>query len=109
MAKKNSGKAVKPAKAKTAAPKIALPKELGGGAVDLKTLTKHPLVAELAAQALEAMAAELRAKLTKATAPKPAPVKAVKPIAEKPAPTAKAAAPRRAPRKPTAPGTDTTQ
>lgn len=109
MAKKNSGKAAKPAKAKTAAPKIALPEELGGGAIDVKTLIKHPLVAELAAQALEAMAADLRAKLAKPSAPKPAPAKTTKPAADKAVPVTKAAAPRRAPRKPTAPGTDTTQ
>lgn len=97
MAKKNGGKTGKAAT-------IALPQELGSGAISVKALIKHPLVAELAAQALEAMAADIRARLAKpapkADAPKPA---AKKPAAPK---AAKPAAPRR---KPTAPGTDTTQ
>lgn len=89
MAKKSGGKTGKAAT-------IVLPEELGGGAISVKALLKHPLVAELAAQALEAMAADIRAKLAK-PAPKAA---SSKPAAKKPA------APRR---KPTAPGTDTPQ
>lgn len=92
MAKKSGGKTGKAAA-------IALPDELGGGAISVKALVKHPLVAELAAQALEAMAADIRAKLAK-PAPKPVAAKKASPKAAKPA------APRR---KPTAPGTDTTQ
>lgn len=110
MPKKSGGKA---AKTKTDTGKITLPAELGGASIAMKTLLKHPIVATLAADALEAMAADIRAKLARASAPapaanaKPAAPKAAKPVAAKPA-TAKPAA-RRAPRKPTAPGTDTTQ
>ena len=97
MAKKSA----KGGKGETA---LTLPDELGGGTVTMKALIKHPLVAELAAQALEAMAADIRAKMAKpapkAAAPKHATPKPAAPKAAKPA------APRR---KPTAPGTDTTQ
>lgn len=101
--------AKKSAKGGKGASTLTLPDELGGGTVTMKALIKHPLVAELAAQALEAMAADIRAKLAK-PAPKTAAPKATtpKPAAKKPAApkAAKPAAPRR---KPTAPGTDTTQ
>jgi len=77
---------------------IDIPAALKGSGVTVDNLTKHPLVAGLAAMALESLAGQIRAKTAAASvATPPEPAEPSKPAA------AKKPAPRKAPAKKPAP------
>jgi outer membrane biosynthesis protein TonB len=87
---------------------IDIPAALKGSGVTVDNLTKHPLVAGLAAMALESLASQIRAKTaatSAATPPQPEPTATRKPaaarasVAKKPS-AKKAASPKPAAKKP---------
>ena len=111
MAKKGGKSKDKGEKAGFTFAGIDIPAALKGSGVTVDNLTKHPLVAGLAAMALESLASQIRAKTaatSAATPPEPKPSAARKPAAAR-ASTAKkpvakkAAAPKPAAKKRAAP------
>lgn len=108
MAKKGGKSKDKGEKAGFTFAGIDIPAALKGSGVTVDNLTKHPLVAGLAAMALESLASQIRAKTaatSAATPPEPKPAPARKPAAARASaakkPTAKkAAAPKSAAKKP---------
>lgn len=112
MAKKGGKSKDKGEKAGFTFAGIDIPAALKGSGVTVDNLTKHPLVAGLAAMALESLASQIRAKTAATSAatppePEPKPSAARKPAAAR-ASTAKkpvakkAAAPKPAAKKPAA-------
>lgn len=110
MAKKSGGKSGKAKSAKADEARtpftiagIEIPEILRERGVQVESLVKHPLVAGLAAMALESLAQQIRSKAAAATpAPAPAPAPAAAPVepaepAHKPArkPASKKAAPKK--------------
>lgn len=99
MAKKGGKSKDKGEKAGFTFAGIDIPAALKGSGVTVDNLTKHPLVAGLAAMALESLASQIRAKTaatSAATSPRPEPTATRKPAAARASvakkPTAKKAA-----------------
>ncbi len=110
MAKKGGKSKDKGEKAGFTFAGIDIPAALKGSGVTVDNLTKHPLVAGLAAMALESLAGQIRAKTAAASvatpaAPKPAPVRTPAPAktsTAKKTPSKKADTAKSAVKKPTA-------
>ncbi|MCH4892609.1 hypothetical protein GO308_05730 [Sphingomonas sp. SFZ2018-12] len=108
---KKSGEGKKGSAAQRALAALNLPRDFPLGKPSAKALAKHPVLAELAAIALEALAGEIRARVkdSSTAAPKRKTVKAAAIPTETPAPAAptetaaKPAAPKPAAPKPAAP------
>lgn len=110
MAKKSGGKSGKAKSAKADEARtpftiagIEIPEILRERGVQVESLVKHPLVAGLAAMALESLAQQIRSKAAAAApVPAPTPAPASAPSAESAEPARKPASKKAAPKKPAA-------
>lgn len=110
MAKKSGGKSGKAKSAKADEARtpftiagIEIPEILRERGVQVESLVKHPLVAGLAAMALESLAQQIRSKAAAAApVPAPTPAPAAAPSAESAEPARKPTSKKAAPKKPAA-------